>query len=292
MLCSITGLLKAQQQDTMFIMNGGFENWDTIGDYSQPSFWYSLNSLTEFGYDPTTLLTTDAHSGKYAVRLEGNSGPSGNLSGLLVSGPVLDAQFNVNLSTGKFRFTSRPSSLRFYYKAFPANSDSSQAGMILTKKNKLSGMIDTIASARIVMKDSVKTYTLADLKFDYRSSEIPDSAFIVASSSYDGFDPKVGSVLIIDDMELIYLNGIAENTNNSHPVIYPNPSTGMVNIQLNDGENLSLEVFDQAGRLVYHSVLQQQQNTLNLEMLNPGLYLISLHNQLGEYSYSKIILTK
>ena len=60
------GATKAQQIEPL--QNGSFEQWDTLDGYQQPRDWYTLNALTSFGFDPTTEMTDDVHTGKYAVK--------------------------------------------------------------------------------------------------------------------------------------------------------------------------------------------------------------------------------
>jgi hypothetical protein len=72
-------------------------------------------------------------------------------------------------------------------------------------------------------------------------------------------------------------NDIEEYDNSS--VIYPNPTTGIVNIRLADGEadNAIVKVFDMNGKLVNLAPVHNgNQITLNLSSMRSGLYLISI----------------
>ncbi len=66
-------------------------------------------------------------------------------------------------------------------------------------------------------------------------------------------------------------------------VIYPNPSTGLFNIQLNSSSSsdITLNVYDMRGRSVYQNSYQNTgliNETLNLEALQSGIYLIEVQD--------------
>ena len=77
---------------------------------------------------------------------------------------------------------------------------------------------------------------------------------------------------------------------NSEFGVYPNPTTGKVFISLIDSEykNLSVEVFDVKGQVVYKTLLNS--NELNLEGLEAGVYTIRIAD--GNNTYLKKIIIK
>ncbi|MCF6356722.1 MAG: T9SS type A sorting domain-containing protein [Draconibacterium sp.] len=68
---------------------------------------------------------------------------------------------------------------------------------------------------------------------------------------------------------------ISENVN-----IYPNPSSGQLNIKLNNykQEVVEMELFDVSGKLILNSTLTESLNNFNIESLQPGVYIIKLSN--------------
>lgn len=70
-------------------------------------------------------------------------------------------------------------------------------------------------------------------------------------------------------------NVIADN--HSLISVFPNPSNGNVNVNLSSEESITVQVFDQLGRMLYYTDLQQN-NTYKIDEflsnLNKGLYLI------------------
>ena len=67
--------------------------------------------------------------------------------------------------------------------------------------------------------------------------------------------------------------------------VYPNPCRQILNIDysLEHSEIVKLQVFNSAGKLEYHSQIQQkdgsQKITLDVSKLTPGMYLYSLETQ-------------
>ena len=75
--------------------------------------------------------------------------------------------------------------------------------------------------------------------------------------------------------------GIGEQSFNSLVQIYPNPTSGSLNIT---GDNLvgtQLEVFNPVGELIYNTLLTKNQTLINLSKESEGLYLIKLTNESG-----------
>lgn len=69
--------------------------------------------------------------------------------------------------------------------------------------------------------------------------------------------------------------------------LYPNPSTGLITVELSPNYNqktIEIEVFNPLGKLVYYK--KGQGNTLNLETLSKGLYLLRVNQK---YSQSFIL---
>lgn len=73
-------------------------------------------------------------------------------------------------------------------------------------------------------------------------------------------------------------NGIAEYTENTNLVLYPNPTTGVLNV-LWDGQNTSYTVFDIHGKLIQASKLQSGLTVLDLSSTEPGIYFIQINGK-------------
>ena len=75
--------------------------------------------------------------------------------------------------------------------------------------------------------------------------------------------------------------------------IYPNPSEGIVNIELSNssGANLSYGITDINGRLVNHELLgSDMQQSLDLSFLDKGMYMIQIYSEGDRVAYQKVVL--
>jgi len=90
------------------------------------------------------------------------------------------------------------------------------------------------------------------------------------------------------EINLCLTNGIAD-PNLAHFSVYPNPTTG--NIQIIDlprGENWTVQVFDARGKICYTSKLEDSNSVVDLNSLSSGLYILKLNGKSG-VRYGKVI---
>jgi hypothetical protein len=268
--------------------NGGFETWVDKGDYQEPQYWYTLNSLVAFGYDQGSVSTTDAHSGANAAKLTSQSSQFQDIPGLLASGPVLSPSGDVDFSQIKFAFLSRPKSLVFYYKYAPADGDSCNFYMAFTKWNTSTQQTDTIGEASFQKGDSVNDYTKVEVDIDYYSSAQPDSAFMIITSSIDGFNPLAGSVLFIDDLAITYNTGV----NNTYIIdvvtTYPNPVKDVLHITTKSKGGLKVRLTTLSGIEMLNFTTQKSESEIDLSGFSNGMYLFEITTDEG-ISIQKII---
>jgi hypothetical protein len=63
--------------------------------------------------------------------------------------------------------------------------------------------------------------------------------------------------------------------------IYPNPTTGLLNINLGNASFDYLEVFSALGQKVYESPVNSEQLQINLKNLDQGVYIIKFVNSMN-----------
>jgi len=88
-------------------------------------------------------------------------------------------------------------------------------------------------------------------------------------------------------------SGLSKYSNlNTQISVYPNPSNGNLFVSMNNFEKTSVEVYNSLGEKVYTKTVNANTESINLEKLNSGLYIIHV-KQSGTYIYrSNIVLTK
>jgi hypothetical protein len=277
LLSGFTITLTAQNM----LFNGGFETWQDNGGYAEPQYWYTLNSLSVFGFEQTTTVTPEAKSGTYAAKLVTSENTMQNLPGLLASGPILNQDGDVDFSNIKVAFNYRPVSMSFFYRYMPALTDSCSAYMALTHWNDSTKQTDTLAEATFTIKDSVLEYNHAVINFQYYSAQTPDSAFVIITSSFNGFDPVPGSTLFIDDFKINFNTGLPTlNSTQANIVAYPNPVIDQLYIQANQ-PNVDLTISDVTGKKRIEKLAQSTQVPLDLKELEAGIYFLEVHTKTG-----------
>ena len=72
--------------------------------------------------------------------------------------------------------------------------------------------------------------------------------------------------------------------------IYPNPFSGIINIQHNSENDITINIYDPAGKLVYKNLLNVTgpNQSINLETLSSGVYLVHLYSNQLTY-FTKLI---
>ncbi|MDP2160645.1 MAG: T9SS type A sorting domain-containing protein, partial [Flavobacterium sp.] len=77
-------------------------------------------------------------------------------------------------------------------------------------------------------------------------------------------------------------------------VLFPNPTTGIFEIQINGQfQDLDLEIFDKNGRVVYNSkmnILQDSSQTIDISSLSNGIYFLRIKNE--QFSQTEKIVKK
>ena len=69
------------------------------------------------------------------------------------------------------------------------------------------------------------------------------------------------------------------NPNDAEITLYPNPSSGLVYININSEKLIKIELFDVSGRLVFYKLLNlSQKQELKIEGLKHGVYLYRIYD--------------
>lgn len=100
-----------------------------------------------------------------------------------------------------------------------------------------------------------------------------------------------GNNLYIDNINLSADNiGLSENLLKQNISVYPNPSSGTVNIEITDLENtVSLSINDLYGKQIFDQELQKNKITLDNLNLSSGVYILNFTSQ-GVTTTKKLII--
>lgn len=266
--------------------NPGFEDWDSLTVVNgirvyDPMHWYSRNTeMIGIGKTAPVSMTTDAHSGKYAVKITSVMDDNEKYAGMLASG-YSEGQTTEELDRGeKFKLTGRIKSYSGWYKYTPASELDSFIVMLKFYKNGLSyGSAYYAGGATTEYKHFV-------WELSYPSNiPSPDSAkFVIISSAYGGNE---GTELIIDDIEVQYHTptGLSHVESNPSIAIYPNPAVDHITLFGLPPKVRSILVANSKGVIVKDAVMKE--NELDVTHLPSGFYCIVIVDNDGNQSAIK-----
>ncbi len=84
-------------------------------------------------------------------------------------------------------------------------------------------------------------------------------------------------------------NGISELFNSSMNV-FPNPSSGLINIDQVDDHFNMLSVYDESGKIVMTKEINGHHEMINLKQFGTGIFIITLSNEFGESESRKLMV--
>lgn len=294
-----THTLKAQ------LINPGFETWSN--DYLVPSAmnpntgngstgWWDYNYFNSsfLGSSPisVTRCSDTVHSGAYAVRLQTRvytptswnyynawgtpfiGHPYNDTLGILFNG-------NANMSTQAYApgipFTQKITQFHIYYQYKPNGNDTAVFRVSLVNQRNL------IAGG--VFKTHTATgnagWQQATINMTYISALTPDTMWVLISSSSLEKNPKVGSILWLDDASVTLPTGVNEVTSDENEIaVFPNPTEGLFQIQsqTKNDEEQYIEVYNILGAKIHVFEKSKLSNyTVNLANQPKGVYVVKLY---------------
>ncbi|HEY9113652.1 MAG TPA: T9SS type A sorting domain-containing protein [Bacteroidales bacterium] len=265
-------LLTVLISSAQILPNPSFEVWEPFSGYEDPQSWNTPNQYTSLIGVTVVSKSTDAYSGDYSAMLETKNVLTFKAPGLLTL-----ADFTVNITAGTYTFsggiplTDKVNKMTGMFKYSGANGDSASV-MIISFRHPEGQEIDTVGIGYGFLHDAsdwssftVNMYPMSDAQ--------PDTFNVIIMSS-GSFDLNVGSVLYVDDLSLETVTGIINLSKETTNVkVYPNPVSDFVKFELeNDGENLELSVFDNAGRQVERLTFSGKSTEINLGNFPAGVY--------------------
>ena len=72
--------------------------------------------------------------------------------------------------------------------------------------------------------------------------------------------------------------------------IYPNPTNGPVTLKLENPEGLSVQIFDQSGKMIHEEAIYSEEYNYNLQDLKNGLYLFRVLDEKKNFDVQRVVL--
>jgi hypothetical protein len=291
------------------VQNPGFETWENAGtDIDEPVDWSSIKTSDNSVINPLAPIvwgqSTDAHTGTYSLELF-NVLSMGTfvVTGTITNGRV-HAEFDPsagyiftdpNDEQWHTVLTERPDSVVVWAKYTPQGNDTAQVKVLLhindgTLPPSPENQANWIAYSQINITGTVDTWTRFSMPFNYFSEENPQYMLIVATAG-SGFSPQEGSIVLLDDFELIYNSTGIQEKPNDEMLIYAaaNHTIVLNNFARYDLQGSTLELFTTDGALILRKNISSNRTTID-PAVNGGLYLIRITGK--DWSYSQKLLLK
>ena len=85
--------------------------------------------------------------------------------------------------------------------------------------------------------------------------------------------------------------GLEDFAPNYEAIIYPNPTSDVLNIRTSTFENVTYTLYDAQGKLVMQNILSSEQTPIQVSQLAPGSYSLTLNNQTQNLKTFKLVKT-
>lgn len=151
----------------------------------------------------------------------------------------------------------------------------------------------TYNSAGYLIEELNETKSGSIYSMNSKDSIILDASNMITQQFAYSFDFTLNKVVLNERMNALG-SAVGIFTGNKllkQLLAYPNPTQGVLNINLNGNTDKSVEVFNVLGDKVMELELNSTQNSIDLSALDNGIYTIRVNSTQGNYQ-NKIILNK
>ncbi len=291
--------------------NPGFELWEDIlasgsDTIREPVDWSSLKTSDDPNLSTLSPVvckrSSDAHSGAHSIQLT-------NVQSFIVAnGVATNGRLHPNIITADSyiytdpedskwhtAFTGRPDSIAGWIKYTPQGEDNLQVQVILHqgfgKRPDPDPAVNWIAEA---MYDSpVHTqneWVRFSTPFIYNNESTPEFVMVVLNSG-NGYSPVAGSILLVDDLEMIYNSpqSTLERLKQTEGHIYAVDKGRLVLKGMDHTLFQSINIFDVSGKLLWSAGLWSDQVDIAPANLGKGLFIVKLSGMQTIYT-QKVLL--
>lgn len=266
------------------IPNLSFENWTTVGSYSIPDGWGTMNNTTASYSVATATKGTPGNPGNFYLKLTSLTTGTAVTNGIAVSGK-LDT-LNKKPKSG-FPYSLQPISLTGRWQHMIYGTSQGSVRAVLTKWNIGLNKRDTIAIAAQTLSGMAMSWANFTINFTYYSTNVPDSCLIELKAS--GTAPTNNDYLWVDNLAFTgSVAGIGDYTSFlNNVIVYPNPSSEQIDFDINlkSPQHISIELRDVTGKLIstknLGTIEGQSKQTVDVRGISKGSYFIRIVSDSG-----------
>jgi hypothetical protein len=277
------------------IPNSNFEQWtgNTPQGWDVSNFQIGFFNIVNVFHD--TLLPMQGTScARVETRVHNLGVATPTIPGIITLGTInIDfTSFTGTVEDG-IPFTGRPTSLKGFIDATPANGDSAMIAIGLSQWNGTTR--DTIGNGLAWFADVHNEWVAFDIPITYTTTALPDSMNIIISSSAVGVNNYVaGSKLRIDSLVFDYGNIMVPVVSASSELKVWANGGKKVFVELAREPNTirNVEVFSTHGTLVFSRYEVKRIDTAGYDLshLRSGVYVVRITTNEGRTYGQKIVL--
>ncbi len=262
------------------VPNPNMESW-IIDTRHKASSWVSnddQHAETPYLIEKSTI----AHSGNYAIQLKNKVGGNNQQYASIKTG---DDPYNWGPS---FPVMFKHQNFYGFYQFTPDNGDTLFADISMYENGVQVGY------GGFFTDSATSDYELFHIPINYWSNPVPDSCMISFRIYKNNGGAPGNSMALIDDLSFeSVISSITENSLESsiisQAILYPNPSSGIVNIKFDSDENGAADfyVIDLSGKQIKEgsSFIFENKMQLDLESLQSQLYFLIIKKEENIYTF-------
>ena len=134
----------------------------------------------------------------------------------------------------------------------------------------------------------VNTYNLPVISTTINLFTFEDSVSFLESKNIFSID-----ISFSDSTYCSTITGVNNNYEGENTLVFPNPNTGVLTIAFSEfGNKRTVEIVDLAGKVLQSEYLLSSLNTLNLTVLENGIYFVKIMDEFGANEVHKIVINK
>ncbi len=265
------------------IPNAGFESWTSMGTYSNPDGWATLNDYTTMAGVYTATAGTPGSPGNSYLKLTSKTVGPTVANGIAVSGQLDPATMQ---PISGFAFNQQPASLTGKWQHMIYGTSQGSISVTLTRWDAGMNMRMPVASGNVTLSGMAMSWANFTIPLTYSDTQAPDTCIIVMKAS--GANPTNQDYLWVDNLAFSgNVAGITEASLLSDVSVFPNPAKNNVQVAVNVKEQTSLkvELINFSGAILMEqnmeSISGQQSMMLDVSTLAPGHYWLKIQDDKG-----------
>lgn len=269
--------------------NANFESWTPVGTAEDPTGWFTYNQYVAYGV-PVTVekITTGAAEGSFSAKVKTVDCPVC---------PSISSQLSDTIPGGlqlTLPYTLRPTSFDFMWKGIPAGPD---AGVAVVQLTRWTGTMQEVVGQGVFKTSNGTSWVTQNVIIQYANSNLPDTmmiSFAASGASIFGTGaplsfskPVKTSELSVDNIVFSGVTGVQTIEDAiAGMLVYPNPSSAVVNFRVENNDAASIVVYDVTGKIVNSITINNLINQLDVTSFNSGIYFYQLKSQDGTVLHS------